>query len=78
MKTYALVFVFECEPRGRSWSVRTCREVALGVPSMSLACPALTYTHLIARNGDFFSCIQISKSLTLLQMPVHFAEVSPK
>lgn len=45
---------------GRSWSVRTCREAALGVPSMSLACPALTYTHLLSRNGDFFIAVQAS------------------
>jgi hypothetical protein len=78
MKTYSSLFVFGCEPRGRSWSIRTCREAALGVPSVSLACPALTYPHLIALNEDFFSCIQISKSVTLFQMPVHFVKVSPK
>lgn len=37
MKTYSSLFVFGCEPRGRSWSIRTCREAALGVPSVSLA-----------------------------------------
>ena len=63
---------------GEKLAVRTCREAALGVPSVSLACPALTYLHLMALNEDFFSCVQISKSVTLFQMPVHFAEVSPK